>query len=87
MTTTVLSSKGQVIIPNLIRTTHHWISGQKFEVIDTVEGLLLKPENPFPETTLEEVISCVNYTGPTKSLADMEDAIRQGAEESAHDRG
>ncbi len=86
MATTVLSSKGQVIIPNIIRTAHYWEPGQRFEAIDTGDGVLLKPAGPFKKTSIEEVASCLPYDGQEKSLADMDNAIRQGAEESNHDR-
>jgi len=87
MATTVLSSKGQIIIPSPIRTTHQWEPGQRFEAIDTGEGVLLKPDSPFPKTDIKEVASCLCYTGPKKSLVEMDEAIRRGAEESSRDRG
>lgn len=86
MATTVLSSKGQVIIPSPIRTAHRWEPGQRFEAIDTGDGVLLKPAGPFPKTDIEEVASCLRYSGPAKTLADMDEAVRRGAEESNHDR-
>lgn len=36
-------------------------------------------KTPFPKTTLNEVATCLKYTGETKSLDDMKDAIRKGA--------
>ncbi len=86
MATTVLSSKGQIIIPNPIRTVHRWEPGQRFEAIDTGNGVLLKPASPFPKTDIEEVASCLPYSGSAKTLADMDKAVRQSAEESNHDR-
>ncbi len=87
MATTVLSSKGQVIIPNPIRMSHHWEPGQRFEAIDTGDGVLLKPAGPFPKTEIEEVAACLRYSGKRKTLDDMQEAVRRGAEESGHDRG
>ena len=34
-----------------------------------------------PETRLKDVAGCLRYTGPAKTLADMETAIRKGVEE------
>ncbi len=85
METTRLSSKGQVIIPKPVRTAHHWQPGQELIVIDTGDGVLLKPKQPFQESRIEEVASCLNYTGTAKSQQDMERAIKQGAKESTHD--
>ena len=48
MANTRLSSKGQVIIPRSYLDAHHWKAGQELVVIDTEEGVLLKPARPFP---------------------------------------
>jgi AbrB family looped-hinge helix DNA binding protein len=53
--TTKLSSKGQVIIPKAFRSTHHWEPGLELLVIDTGDGLLLKPKAPFPPSDLSQV--------------------------------
>ncbi|WP_305043115.1 AbrB/MazE/SpoVT family DNA-binding domain-containing protein [Geoalkalibacter sp.] len=84
--TTRLSSKGQVIIPRQVRAAHHWEIGQELEVIDTGDGVLLKPKKPFPETTLAEVVGSLGYRGKARTMEDMEEAIRRGARESGHDR-
>ncbi|PTN34887.1 AbrB/MazE/SpoVT family DNA-binding domain-containing protein [Desulfonatronum sp. SC1] len=86
MTTTTLSSKGQVIIPKHIRTIRHWGPGQELEVIEFDDGVLLKPRSVFPAMKVDEVAGCLAYQGPTKSLADMDEAVRKGALESNRDR-
>ncbi len=87
MAITVLSSKGQIIIPKSVRDAHQMEPGQKLEVLDTADGILLKPARPYPPTTLSEVAACLKYNGPAKSLKEMDEAIRKGAMESANDRG
>ena len=86
MPTTNLSSKGQVIIPKPIRTLHNWHPGQKLQIIDTGDGILLKPPSPFAETTLDQVTACLPYQGKAKTLEEMDEAIRLGAEEVGRDR-
>ena len=78
METTKLSSKGQVIIPKKLRDAHHWLAGQELIAIDTGDGILLKPKQPFKETKLADVAGCLLYKGKAKTLAEMDDAIRQG---------
>ena len=68
MPITSLLSKGQVIIPKPICTALNWRPGQKLKVIDTGDGILLKPVEPFSHTSLEEVAGCLKYSGPAKSL-------------------
>jgi AbrB family looped-hinge helix DNA binding protein len=84
MEITKVSNEGQVIIPEQLRKSHGWETGQELIVIDTGDGVLLKPKKPFAETTLNEVAGCLKYQGTPKSLDDMDDAIRQGIEESWH---
>jgi AbrB family looped-hinge helix DNA binding protein len=86
MSTTRLSSKGQVIIPKTVRESHHWRSGQALEVVDTPDGVLLRSKAPFAQTTLDEVAGSLPYTGPAITLDEMEEAIAAGVREH-HDRG
>lgn len=85
MTTTVLSSKGQVIIPKPVRTAHHWNPGDRLVVEDTAEGVLLKPATLFKRTTLDDVAGCLKWNGPAKTLKEMEDAITRGAQRAVDD--
>ena len=87
MPTTSLSSKGQVIIPKPIRALHNWHPGQKLEITDTGDGILLKAATPFAATTLDQVTDCLHYQGKAKTLAEMDEAIRLGVEEAGHDLG
>jgi AbrB family looped-hinge helix DNA binding protein len=86
MATTILSSKGQVIIPSPIRKNHQWEPGQKFEAIDTGDGVLLQPVRSFPRSELDDVAGCLHYTGPAKSIEAMQEAIARGVEEASRGR-
>ena len=86
MATTTLSSKGQIIIPKPVRDAHNWRPGQELQVVDSADGVLLRPVRPFPETTIEEVSGCLKYKGKAKTLTDMEEAIAKGVKETFHDR-
>jgi AbrB family looped-hinge helix DNA binding protein len=79
MNKTRLSSKGQVIIPKSLRVSHHWEAGQELVVIDTEDGVLLKPVRPASPATLEELAGCLRYSGTAISLEAMEQAIERGA--------
>jgi len=78
MNITKLSSKGQVIIPKPLRTSHRWETGQELVVEDFGDGILLKPKTPFEETSIKDVASCLKFKGKAKSLEDMESAISKG---------
>ena len=81
MEKTRLSSKGQVIIPKSIRDSRGWKPGEELLVEETNDGIFLKPARGFPRTMLREVLGCMGYKGPPKSLRDMEEAIAKGARE------
>jgi AbrB family looped-hinge helix DNA binding protein len=74
------------MIPKEIRNRHHWEPGQELQAIDTDEGILLRPASPFPGTTLREVSSCLSYSGKSKSLEQMEEAIKKGTRNMKHER-
>ena len=83
---TKLSSKGQIIIPKWLRELHNWQVGLEFVVIDTGDGILLKPIRPFPQTSLDEVAGCLAYTGQPKTLEEMDAAIEQAVSKEWHDK-
>ncbi len=85
METTKLSSKGQVIIPKPFRTAHHWEPGQELVVINTGDGILLKPKAPFQKTNLNDVASCLQYSGTPKTEEEIEKAIKKGMTEHFFD--
>ena len=80
-----LSSKGQVIIPKHIRSAYHWNSGQELILIDTGNGILLKPKAPFSESTLSEVAGCLHYSGTAKTVDEMDHAIAEGLKAQFND--
>ena len=82
MESTRLSKKGQVVIPKHVREAHGWEPGLDLIVEGTSDGIMLKPIKKFKETKIQEVLGCVSYDGPRKSMRDMEAAIAKGARES-----
>lgn len=46
MSTTTVSSKGQVVIPRHLREKHRLASGMRLQVSETDEGLVLSPVKP-----------------------------------------
>jgi AbrB family looped-hinge helix DNA binding protein len=86
METTRLSSKGQVIIPKALRSTHRWEAGLELMVIDTGDGLLLKPKAPFAASELSEVAGM--FKGKVAPLTDkeVEAALLQNLRKQWHGR-
>jgi AbrB family looped-hinge helix DNA binding protein len=78
--TTKVSTKGQVILPKAIREQRHWAPGTELVVEDTPEGVLLKAKSAFAATRPNDVFGSLPYSGPTKSIADMNAGIAAEAE-------
>ncbi len=79
MVTTLLSSKGQIVIPKTICSSHKWRSGLEFIIEEYGDSIILKPNKPFATASFEQVYGCLNYKGKRKSLREMEKAIELGA--------
>ncbi len=79
----VLSSKGQLVIPKTIREAHGWHSGDKFIIIEVDNSLVLKPMTPYGDLNIDDVIGCVDYRGKRKSLKEMDQGIAKGAKKHA----
>ena len=76
-----LTGAGHLAIPKSLRSKHNWKPGLSFSLEDTDQGLLIRPLSPYPGTKVEDVVGCVGYQGPEKSLVEMEKGIRKGAKE------
>ena len=86
MATTKISSKGQIVLPLAVRTRRKWHPGTTLTVEETADGVLLRPEKPFPPTTFEEVQGILQYKGKPKTLGEMDEAIAIGVRDR-HARG
>ncbi len=81
--TTVISTKGQVILPKVIRDQRDWPAGTRLTVEATPEGVLLKAVPLFGPTTVSSVFGSLRHGGPALSLEDMEKAIALEAKRRA----
>lgn len=79
--TTVVSTKGQVILPKAVRESLNWPPGTKLVVEKTDRGVLLSSEPLFKPTTLDEVIGILKYHGPAFTIEEMDEALLQAVAE------
>ncbi len=85
METARLSGKGHIHIPKAIRELYGWKAGIEFMIKSSDNCITLTPVRPFRKTGMDDVLGCVNYRGPAKTLKDMEEAIAEGVK--SHDLG
>ena len=84
--TTVVSTKGQVILPKAIRDAKNWGAGERLVVEETAEGVLLRAERPFAPTKPEDVFGCLDAKGKHVKIEDFDKAIANEVRRR-HDRG
>jgi AbrB family looped-hinge helix DNA binding protein len=78
MALTKMSTKGQVVLPKDIRDTLGISSGTELEV-EVRDGVVLL--TPIRNTTVDDLVGILPWTGQPKTLEDMEQAIARGAKE------
>jgi AbrB family looped-hinge helix DNA binding protein len=78
---TKLSGKGQVVVPKAVRDRLGWSSGTDLEVIESADGVFLRPAESRQKLTVEEAVvrlrAIYQHQGPPVSLEEM----RRGAQE------
>jgi AbrB family looped-hinge helix DNA binding protein len=84
--TTTLSTKGQLILPKMIRDAHGWNAGTRFVVEEAAGGVVLRPLMPALPSRLEEVAGSAQYHGRPKTLSDMDRATAKQVK-ARHGRG
>lgn len=83
--TTTVSTKGQVILPSIIRKRREWRTGARLVVEETLEGVLLKPR-PFAATRPEEVYASLPLKGKPKMAEQMNaEALAEARRRHARD--
>ncbi len=73
--TTIVSTKGQVILPKSIRDQFQWDAGTRLTVQNTKDGVLLKSAPVFAPTRTEDVFGSLAAEGPPKTLEEMDAGI------------
>ncbi len=76
---TVVSTKGQVILPKAIRDSKGWRAGQKLVAEATRDGILLRPASPFPPTQPADVFGSLSHHGKRLGDEDIEKSLRAAA--------
>ena len=78
---TVVSTKGQDVLPRAIRQGRNWPPGTKLVVEETSEGVLLRQEPVIKPTTVDEVFGMLKYDGPPVSIEEMNARMMQSVAE------
>ena len=83
--TTIVSTKGQVILPKGIRQRRQWDAGTRLTVEDTEEGVLLRAAPLFAPTAVGAVFGSLPFAGKAKTVEEMAEAVAAEAQRRARD--
>ena len=75
MVRATLSTKGQIVLPQAIRNQLGLVVGSEFEVTAEGDTIVLRRVTRYPAVSLAEVVGSVAYTGPAKTVDEMNAAI------------
>jgi AbrB family looped-hinge helix DNA binding protein len=73
--TTIVSTKGQVILPKAIRQRRRWEAGTELVVEETADGVLLTAKPLFAPTRSKDVFGSLRHAGRPKTLDEMNAGI------------
>ena len=74
--TTILSTKGQVLLPKAVRDQLGWGAGTWLAVEPKSNGVLLRPlTTAFAPTRPKDVLGCLGHKGRAKSVEEMRAGI------------
>lgn len=75
---TKISAKGQVVIPKDVRDRLNWPQGTQLKVVENGNTVTLspikswlKPKEPFPRTTTEDLRKLPKWEGPPLSIEEI----------------
>jgi AbrB family looped-hinge helix DNA binding protein len=77
--TTVVSTKGQVILPKAVRQHRDWPAGTKLVVEEVTDGVLLRRAPLFETTQVSDVFAMLKTDGKRRSVEDMDAAVLEEA--------
>jgi AbrB family looped-hinge helix DNA binding protein len=71
------SSKGQVVIPKSVRAALSIKAGTELEVSQHGNAVTFRVAAPEKRYTIDDLIGCLPYSGPPKTIAEMDKGIEE----------
>jgi len=77
MTSTKLSTKGQIVLPRSLREARQWRPGTEFLIEERPDGVLLKPhhDNHGRGRKWRDILGIAKYRGLPRTLREMDEAV------------
>lgn len=72
---TIVSTKGQVVLPQPIRAALGLVAGSELEVVADGDQVILRRPSKFKRVTVTEALGCAGYSGPARSIEEMHEGV------------
>lgn len=79
METTVVTTDGQIVLPQVVRDALNWAPGTRLSLELAHGGLLLREVPVFAPTSVEALFGSMQHAGSALSIEDMRTAVEQDA--------
>ena len=79
MPVVILSTKGQLVVPSELRARLGWKSGEALLVEQAGTDLIVRSSARSRSGSVDDLLGCLPYDGPPKTLAEMDAGIAIGA--------
>lgn len=83
--TTVVSTKGQVILPKAVRQQRRWEPGTRLIIEDTEDGVVLKAAPLFAAKSIDQVFGLLSGAGKVLTVEEMDAAVAAEGRRRARD--
>ncbi len=77
--TTVVSTKGQIVLPKAIRERKGWTAGKELVIEERQDGVLLRAARPFEPTKFEDVRGAFPSNGKHLRIKDFDKVLHAAA--------
>jgi hypothetical protein len=47
------------------------------EIVECGDGVLIRPVEALPRTTVEDLLGCAGYDGPARTIEEMDEAVER----------
>jgi bifunctional DNA-binding transcriptional regulator/antitoxin component of YhaV-PrlF toxin-antitoxin module len=79
---TKVSDRGEITLPEAVLERQHWSAGTELVVEERPDGVVLKSAPVFAPTPQGSAFGMLKYTGPPKTIEEMEQGILDEARRS-----
>ncbi len=83
--TTIVSSKGQMVLPKALRDRKHWAPGTKLALEEVPGGVFVRLVEAKRQYTVDDIVGCLQFDGPHLTQKEIDRRIDESLAEDVRD--